>query len=259
MPVYSASSEKSTAPALTKGFAILDLVAKEPGLGFAAIRRRLDLPNSSCHHLISTLCQLGALQMQPDRGYVLGLRLFELGTIAAGQRRLEELALPALKELAHAVQLTCHLGVMEGAEAVYLSKIEGNSRIHINTWPGKRLSLHSSSLGKVLLAWLPQTELEDKLGTIVWERKTARTITDPGQFHDCLQAVRQQGWALDDGEDIPNIRCVAAPVLDMKGQVVAAISAVGTVLDLEESQIEALAAQVCAAAREISLNLGHRL
>ena len=71
--------------------------------------------------------------------------------------------------------------------------------------------------------------------------------------------MRLQGWALDDGEDIPNIRCVAAPVLDMKGQVVAAISAVGTVLDLEESQIEALAAQVCAAAREISLNLGYRL
>ena len=256
---HSSATERSSAPALTKGFAILDLIAKEPGLGFAAIRNRLGLPNSSCHHLISTLCQLGALQMQPNRGYVLGLRLFELGSIAAGQRQLEELALPALKTLAQTVQLTCHLGVMEGGEAVYLSKIEGNSRIHINTWPGKRLSLHSSSLGKVLLAWLAQTELANKLETITWERKTSDTITDPNRFQDCLQTVRQQGWALDDGEDIPNIRCVAAPVLDMKGQVIAAISAVGTVLDLDESRIESLARQVCAAAHEISLNLGHRI
>ncbi len=258
-PAHSPNTEKSTAPALSRGFAILDLVAKEPGMSFAAIRSRLGLPNSSCHHLISTLCQLGALQIQPNRGYVLGLRLFELGTIAAGQRQLEELALPALKTLAQTVQLTCHLGVMEGAEAVYLSKIEGNSRIHINTWPGKRLSLHSSSLGKVLLAWLPAADLASKLETITWERKTSSTISNSKHFQDCLQKVRQQGWALDDGEDIPNIRCVAAPVLDMKGQVIAAISAVGTVLDLDESRIETLAGQVCAAAYEISLNLGHRV
>lgn len=250
-------AEKSVAPALTKGFAILDLIAKEPGLGFAAIKTKLGLPNSSCHHLIATLCQLGALQMQPNRGYVLGLRLFELGTIAANQRHLEEFALPALKKLAQEVQLTCHLGVMEGSEAVYLLKVEGNSRIHVNTWVGKRLSLHSSSLGKVLLAWLPEAELDNKLRTVNWERKTSKTITDPQRYRGCLKEIQARGWAFDDEEDITNIRCVAAPVLDMKGRVIAAISAVGTVLDLEADRFSILAEQVCDTAREISRNLGH--
>lgn len=252
-----APEERSAAPALTKGFAILDLIAQEPGLGFAAIRSRLGLPNSSCHHLISTLCKLGALQLQPDRGYVLGLRLFELGTIAASQRKIEQSALPALKRLAKEVGLTCHLGVMEGAEAVYLIKVEGLREIRVNTWIGKRLSLHSSSLGKVLLAWLPEHEMEDKLHYATWEAKTASTITDPAQFRQLLKAVRARGWAFDNEEDAPSIRCVAAPVFDMKGRIIAAISAVGTVLDIEPERFPELAEKLCATAREISANLGY--
>ena len=249
--------QKSVAPALTKGFAILDLIAREPGLGFAEIRDRLALPNSSCHHLIATLCQLGALQVRTDRGYVLGLRLFELGANAANQRQLHDLALPMLKKLAQDVQLTCHLGVMEGAEAVYLLKVEGSREIRVNTWVGKRLSLHSSSLGKVLLAGLPEGELGGILEQISWERKTPYSIVDPDAFRSHLQAVRERGWAIDDEEDLINIRCVAAPVRDMQGQIVAAISAVGTVLDISQDRFDELAGALCATAREISQHLGH--
>lgn len=251
------TEQKSVAPALTKGFAILDLIASEPGLGFAAIRDRLGLPNSSCHHLITTLCQLGVLVQRADRGYVLGLRLFELGAMAANQRQLHDLALPMLKQLAQEIQLTCHLGVMEGAEAVYLLKIEGSREIRVNTWVGKRLSLHSSSLGKVLLAGLPEDELQGILAQVTWEAKTPRSIVDPAEFRRQLLVVRERGWALDDEEDLVNIRCVAAPVRDMRGHVVAAISAVGTVLDITPERIDELAATLCATAREISQHLGH--
>lgn len=250
--------EKSTAPALTKGFAILGLVAQEPGLSFAAIRTKLGMPNSSCHHLVTTLCRLGALQMQPDRGYVLGLRLFELGSIAASQRRLGEFALPALKLLAQETRLTCHLGVMEGNEAVYLLKVEGNNEIRVNTWEGKRLSLHSSSLGKVLLAWLPNAELEKKLGNLNWETKTVNTITTAEVLQTHLEEVRKRGWAFDDEEDIANLRCVAAPIVDADGRVVAAISAVGTILNISKDRFESLAEQVCRTAGRISSDLGYK-
>jgi DNA-binding IclR family transcriptional regulator len=251
------SDERSAAPALTKGFAILDLIAQEPGIGFAAIRSRLGLPNSSCHHLISTLCKVGALQLQADRGYVLGLRLFELGTIAASQRKIEQSAMLPLKRLAKEVELTCHLGVMEGTEAVYLMKVEGQREIRVNTWIGKRLSLHSSSLGKVLLAWLPDGEIEDKLRYATWEAKTPSTITDPAQFRNLLKTVRARGWAFDDQEDAPSIRCVAAPVFDLNGRIIAAISAVGTVLDIEPERFPALSEKLRATAAEISANLGY--
>jgi DNA-binding IclR family transcriptional regulator len=201
---------------------------------------------------------VGALQAQPDRGYMLGLRLFELGTIAAGQRQLEPVALPFLRRLAEAVQLTCHLGVMEGHHAVYLSKVECIREIRVNTWAGKRLSLHSSSLGKVLLAWLPEADLEAELQLIAWETKGPRTLTDPARFKEHLRQVRERGWATDNEEDVANIRCVAAPVMDMKGNVVAAISAVGTVFDIDLDRFGPLAGQVCATAREISGALGHQ-
>ena len=250
--------EKSVAPALSKGFAILELVAQQPGLSFSAIRSALGLPSSSCHHLVTTLCQLGALQIQANRGYVLGLRLFELGSIAANQRQLNELALPALKQLAQDVQLTCHLGVMEGDEAVYLLKVEGQREIRVNTWVGKRLSLHSSSLGKVLLAWLPPTELDAILARRDWQRKTAGTIVDAEQFRAHLRQVKERGWAFDDQEDIANIRCVAAPVLDSQGHVVAAVSAVGTILDIAAERFAELAQRVGETARELSRQLGYR-
>lgn len=248
---------KSTAPALTKGFAILNLIAKEPGLNLTAIKDRLGLPSSSCHHLVTTLCQLGALQQQPVQGgYILGLKLFELGTIAANQRRIEEFALPALKALAQELQLTCHLGVMEGSEAVYLLKVEGNSSIQVNTWVGKRLSLHSSSLGKVLLAWLPEQALEKKLSHIGWQTKTASTLTSPDAYRQHLIGVRQQGWAFDNEEDIVNIRCLAAPITDSSGQVIAAISAVGTVLDIDPAKLEWIIDPLCRTAAHISRQLG---
>ncbi len=248
---------KSVAPALSRGFAILDLIARKPGLSFAEIRNQLDLPNSSCHHLISTLCQVGALQLQANRGYVLGLRLFELGSIAANQRQLDEYALPALTRLAEELRLTCHLGVMEGDEAVYLFKVEGNRNIRINTWVGKRLSLHSSALGKILQAWLPQEELDAKLARLGWERKTEKTFLNPDEFKRHLLEVRERGWAFDDEEDITTLRCIAAPIRNAQGTVIAAISAAGTILDIREDNLPALAAKVRQAAKEISHNLGY--
>ncbi|PKU23517.1 IclR family transcriptional regulator [Telmatospirillum siberiense] len=258
MEKKTVDEEKGGVPALLKGFAILDLLANEPGLGFAAIQRRLDLPKSSCHLLIATLCRLGAIQSQADRGYVLGLRLFELGALAANQRPIDREAQPLLRRLAQEVHLTCHLGVREGLKAVYLAKVECEREIMINTWVGKRISLHSSSLGKVLLAWLPEAELEEILQHLDWTRKCPNTLTEPQAFKAHLAEVRRRGWAIDDQEDIQNIRCLAAPVTNAQGEVIAALSIVGTVLELGADRFEELAGRVCAVAREISQALGHR-
>ncbi len=252
------SSAPTLVPALTKGFTIVDLVAHEPGLTFNQIQKRTGLAKSSTHQLITTLCQLGLLHVLPEGKHVLGLRLFELGTMAAGQRGVEREALPFLRTLANEVQMTCHLGVLEGHEAVYLAKVEGDLPIKVNTWVGKRLSLYSSSLGKALLAWLPEPQLEHVLSRVEWQRKTANTITDFQALKEHLALIRSRGWATDDEEDVPNIRCVAAPIQDMRGNVVAAISVVGTIMQVDVARFPALAARVCAVAEEISHALGYR-
>jgi DNA-binding IclR family transcriptional regulator len=244
--------EDATVPALVRGFAILDLVGKNPGLDFTAIHTRLGLPKSSAHNLLITLSQLGVIRMQPDRGFVLGLKLTELGNFAVAQRFSEAEFQPLLRSLAAELRLTCHLGVMEGHEAVYLSKVECDHPIQVNSWVGKRFPLHCSALGKVLLAWLPEAEQERILAQILWTRNTRHTIVDAAAMRAHLRQVRARGWATDDEENVLDIRCVAAPVFDRDKTVVAAISAVGTVLQVEKGQFAILAPRLIEVANEIS-------
>lgn len=250
------STSKPTVPALIRGFAILDLLAKESGLTFTDIHTRLRLPKSSTFHLIATLCRLGVLQSHPDGGYGLGLRLSELGAAAAGQSHIDRDAQPYLRAFARRAQLTCHLGVLEGHEAVYLCKEECEQEIKINnTWVGKRLSLNRSALGKVLLAWLPEAEMDQLISFIDWEGKTPNTLSDPAALKADLARVRDRGWATDDEEDVPNIRCVAAPVTDSKGKIIAAISAVGTILQIDEGRFSILADQLRSLSKEITQSI----
>ncbi|WP_199176009.1 IclR family transcriptional regulator [Telmatospirillum siberiense] len=245
-------------PALAKAMSIIDIVAREPGITFSQIQKNSGLAKSSTHQLISSLCQLGLLQVSTDGKHMLGLRLFELGSIAASQRIVEREALPYLRALTNDVQLTCHLGVLEGHEAVYLAKVDGNLPIKVNTWVGKRVSLYSSSLGKALLAWLPELQLDQVLTHVDWRINTPNTLPDARALKEHLALVRSRGWATDDEEDVPNIRCVSAPIRDMRGNVIAAISAVGTILQIDVERFPELAAQVCATAEKISTALGHR-
>jgi DNA-binding IclR family transcriptional regulator len=251
-PRTAASAEDSLVPALSRGFAILELVGANPGLDFTAIHSRLRLPKSSTHNLLATLCHLGALRLQGEKTYTLGLRLAELGNFAAGERFIETAALPILRNLAAALHLTCHLGVMEGCEAVYLLKVPGYQAIQIDSWVGKRFSLHCSALGKVLMAWLPPSELDHVLSQIDWRHNTPNTITNAAKMKRHLISVRERGWAIDDEENVPEIRCVAAPVFDKSSKVAAAISVVGTVLQMTPERFDKFAPRLLTAASEIS-------
>jgi DNA-binding IclR family transcriptional regulator len=244
--------EDALVPALFPGFAILDLIAANPGLDFTAVHSKLGLPKSSTHNLLSSLCKLGALRLQVGKTYTLGLKLAELGNFAAGERFIEAMALPLLRRLGAELYLTCHLGVREGREAVYLSKVQCDHPIKVDSWVGKRFSLHCSALGKVLLAWLPAADLDRALAEIEWRKNTDKTITNPAEMKRHLAAVRDCGWAIDDEENVPEIRCIAAPIFDRRGRVAAAVSAVGTVLQVTPGRFETLAPRLLNAAAEIS-------
>lgn len=255
LKMEEAKEARSPVPALPKAFRILDLVAREGGIGFAAIQKRLDLPKSTTHQLLAALCDIGALQTTPEGGYLLGLKLCEYGAIAADQRTIERVALPYLEALSQEIGMTCHLGVLEGSDPIYLAKVEPNFEIRINTWVGKRLSLYRSSLGKVLLAWSPPALRDELIAQIDWVAKTPKSLRNAEELHQHLAGVFQRGWAFDDEEDIPNVRCIAAPVFDRKGKVIGAISAVGTVLQIQPDDFPRLARRLCAVAGQISRNL----
>lgn len=249
------NAEKNTnlkAPAIEKGVAILEAIAREPGISFTGIQERLGMPKSSAHHLISTMCKLNLIKRRPSGGYGLGLKLFELAALANESSDLQREAMPLLREFAQRVQLTCHLGVLEQCDAVYLARVEGARDIVVKSHVGQRFPVNCSALGKSLIAWLAPDMLDAVIAKLTFAERMPKTVTSAADFRLQLADVRRRGWALDDEEQAPNCRCIAAPIRNRDGMVVAAISAVGTLEQVEDRRFEALAAQVIAAANAIS-------
>ncbi len=247
----------SKVPALDKAFAILDMIGRVRQASLTDIITALDLPKSSTYYILETLVRLGALRCVEKNQYVLGLRLFELGTLSVRNRSIRQDALPFLQDLAESVGLICHLGTLEGNEAVYLAKVESHHHpLKVNSWEGKRISLHSSSLGKVLLAWKEQSVLEELLSNLPWTRSTPTTITDPTLYKAHLDQVRQQGWAADNGEDIPEISCFAAPIRDRSGAVIYAVSITGTTSQIQSKPTDFFIPPLLRCAERIARELG---
>ncbi|WP_419729968.1 IclR family transcriptional regulator [Lichenicola sp.] len=239
-------------PALGKGVALLEAVAREPGLGFTGLQERLGLPKSSTHHLISTMCELGLIKKRALGGYGLGLKLLELAGLANESNDVQRDAIPILRDFARQIQLTCHLGVYENGEAVYLARVEGAQDIIVKSHVGQRFPVSCSALGKSLVAWLAPDMLDEVIAKLAFEKRMPKTVMNAADFRLDLGEVRRRGWALDDEEQAPNCRCIAAPIRDRDGVIVAAISAVGTLEQVGDARLKALAAQVVAAANAIS-------
>ncbi len=239
-------------PALGKGVALLEAIAREPGLGFTGIQERLGMPKSSTHHLISTMCELGLIKRRSLGGYGLGLKLLELAGLAHESNDIQRDAVPILRGFAQQVQLTCHLGVLDDGEAVYLARVEGARDIIVKSHVGQRFPVNCSALGKCLVAWLPPEPLDAVIAKLAFEKRMPKTVMNAPDFRLALDEVRRRGWALDDEEQAPNCRCIAAPIRDRDGLVVAAISAVGTLEQVSDKRFRTLSTQIIAAAGAIS-------
>ncbi len=215
MPVLSSVS---------KALALLEAFTDEkPELTLSELARRIGAHKSSAFRLLSTLQAHGFVQRSPaGRGYRLGWKPLEL----AGRLRhgLRELAAPFLEELAGQSGEIVHLSVLDGRQIVYLDKHGRSQPLTVSTRVGGRSPAHASAMGKALLAGLSAAELRRLLGGRRLERFTPTTITAPRRLARELQAIRRQGFALDNEEAFPGIRCLAAPLRDGEGRVLAAVS-----------------------------------
>lgn len=250
------SENKYKVPALGRAAAILDFLSAR-NAEFPEIVRELGLPKSSVYSLLLTLEEIGFVRRLPDsHQYALGFRLFELGNLAVSKVSIRDHAITFLRKLSAAQKVTCHLGALDGREAVYLLKVDPQDNILINSWEGKRLGLTSSAMGKVLLAWLPPDRQRQLLKTLNLTPKTPKTIVDMDDFRNHVADVKHQGWAMDDEEDVLGIRCLAAPVFTPDGGVRYSLSISSTVQRITMERVPELVEVVKDTAREISLALG---
>ncbi len=191
-------------------------------LSLADLNKRTRLPKSTLHRLVDQLCQVGWLE-RDHGGYRVGLRMFELGTLAVEGSRLHEAAFPHLQALASRTGLAAQLAVLDHAEVVYLERIVAGP-IRLPTRRGGRKPAYCTALGKAMAAYD-----DDAIHAVIsapMPRRTGKTITEPAALLAELKRVREAGVAFDRGEAYEDLVCVAAPVRS-SGHAVGAVSVTG--------------------------------
>ncbi|HSB03700.1 MAG TPA: IclR family transcriptional regulator [Thermodesulfobacteriota bacterium] len=241
---------------------ILDILAQNPqGIRIRDLSARVKLPKGTTHRLVSSLTYFGYVRQDPKtRNYLLGFRLVELGQLLLGQLDLRKEAEPFLRELAERTKETVHLVFLDRNEIVYIDKVEtahNPSGLRMASRVGARNPAHSSAVGKMLLAHLPEETLNSIIEEKGLAKRTENTITDANQLKDHLKIVSRQGYAIDDEENEKGIRCVAAPICNEMGKAIAAISVSGPAFRITKKMIqETLKKEVMEAALKISQGLG---
>lgn len=240
----------------------LDIVAAftlaEPELSLTTLAARVGLAKSTATRLLAVLEERGWLERsaETDR-YRIGVRAFEIGSIYIQTTTLESEAQSTLRALARACQQTANLGILSGDEVVHIAVVAPERPIRFSTAIGQRDWAYCTGLGKVLLAALPDADLTALIARRGLPDRTARTITTLEALRTDLALSRARGYGLDDQESFDGLRCVAAPIRDAQGRIVAAVSASGLVGEMDDPSLPRYVAAVQAAAREISARLGH--
>lgn len=213
-----------------KAFAILKgFNSPDERLTCQELSLRANLPKASGHRLVQTLEEIGAVVRGPQGRYQLGMLFISFSHNVAPQALLRRVADPILHQLAEDLRLTVHMGVLNNGMVTYLSKITVPGSFRPHTQLGTQLEAYCTGLGKVLLAGLPGEQLDSFIldGELV--ALTTFTITSPDKLYEELAKVRYQGYADDNRETCVDMRCVAVPVRDVQGRVIAAISCTGSV------------------------------
>ena len=245
---------------LDRAVTILDtLAANDDDLSLFELAERLSLHKSTIHRLLMVLERHRLVERRAQSGkYGLGLRLFEFGTKAFARLGLGERARPYLERLAADAGETAHLCILDDGEVLYLEKVEPSRTVRVPSSVGQRNPAHCTAVGKALLAYLPQSDLDVLVQSRGLQAHTRNTITSPAVLKRELRAIRERGYAIDDEEIEEGLRCVGAPVRDHVGRVVASMSIAGPAFRVTRGKAPALGRLVMKIADELSAELGYR-
>jgi DNA-binding IclR family transcriptional regulator len=253
-------TQESPSVAVERALAMLEAVSQESdGLSNAEISRKLQIPKSSASYILRTLEKQGYLTRNPETGkYRVGLKVLSLSRGALSGIDVREVALPIMRHLMEKTNLTCHLAILDGPDAVYIEKVEPGGFIRMDTWVGRRMRVHATSVGKALVAHIAQGHLEKILAERGMEKRTAKTIITLPRLLKELERVREQGYAVDDEENNKGARCVGAPVFNQSGMIEASIGLSGTINQVNPQTMPRILEHLKDAARHVSMQLGYR-
>ncbi len=246
-------------PGLDRGMRVLNLLASraEP-LAPPAIARELDIPRSAIYEIINTLTAHRAVQAHPDGRIGLGQQLLVYGSAYGASMDLVTAAQPIAREVMTQCQETVQVGILDGRQVLYLVKADSPRPVRLVSTIGSRVPAHCTAIGKMLLSGLPDEELNRRLAEAPLERMTGSSITDPDRLRSCLDDVRSADRAFEWAESNEDVACLAVPVRDSSGAIIAAMSMSAPITRLrldsrEEPHLQALRD----GANRLSTALGH--
>lgn len=253
------TGERGGVQSIERAVAILTEVSRNYGISLADLSRAVGLHSSTTFHLVRTLVAEGMVRQDREtKRYHLGRTIYQLAASASSEVELVSAAMPFLEDLATRTREFSHLALRSGHDIIIAAKVAGDGAFQMTERNGSVRPAHATAVGKVLLAAMGDGQLARYLKSAPFAAFTARTITDAERLRAEITSVRAAGIAYDDTEFHDEVRCLAVPIRDFRGEVVAAAGVSGPVWRLSLPRLHELAAQVKDTCALISRELGHR-
>jgi len=248
-----------TIQSVSRAVKILNSVAEAgKDVGAQEISAALELHLSTVFRFLQTLGHLDLVEQDPQTGkYRLGIKLLDWGMQVLRSLDLRHDALPYLRELNEKTREMVHLTILKGDSVIYIEKLDSPTPLRVYSELGKTAPLYCTGVGKVQMAFLSDREITEFLKRHTLTRFTKTTITDAAALKAELSHIRAQGYGIDNEEHEEHIRCVAAPIRNHLGKVVASISIAGPTARVTPARLPELIVAVKDAARKISIRLGY--
>lgn len=237
-----------------KACAVLDLVAQfERPVRFSELLAASSLPKATLYRFLQTLVNLGMLAYDAERQtYGLGVRLVRLAHVAWRHSSLAPIARPMIDALSRDLGETVHLAQLDNAQVLYVDKRNAATPVEMFSAAGKVGPAYCTGVGKAMLAFLPEPDLEAALVRQSFHPFTAQTITGPEEMRRELAAIREAGFSLDREEHEPGIICIAVPILSEGGRPLGAVSVTGSTVGTSLAVLEGLAPRIRETAVQIA-------
>jgi len=249
-----------TVKSLVKALSILQVLAdEEPPYTLTQLSRRLHLHVSTMHRLLVNLVRQGFVEEDPVvGGYQLSYRVLRMGLRVLDRLDFRRVAQPLLRELNQRTKETVHLAILQETRAISIEKFDSPQPVGLDARLGGIMPLHCTGVGKTWLAYKGEELLSKIVESPGFPRMTARTITGLPQLRKELERILEQGYTVDQEEAVEGLSCVAGPVFNHNGQIVAAFSVAGPATRLTADRIPGLAEMVRETSQKISYRLGYR-
>lgn len=249
-----------TVQALSRALQLLELLGDDTdGYRLVDLADRSGLAPSTVHRLLTTLQQHRFVQFERESNlWHVGARCFSVGATFARRRRIHDLALPVMRRLRDLTRASVNLGLADDDDILFVGQVKGPTANEAIAELGQRIPLHGAAIGQAILAEWPEADVQRYLRTRGLPRLTRNTITRPSRLYVALAAVRSTGYAVDDEQNAPGLRCIAAAIRDEHGRPFAALSVAGPSHCLPVDAFAAIGDRIRAASDEVSTGFGGR-